>query len=70
MAKKSSTRSPGSKPIQCVIGKQVDILRFTRIAKLRKYAKPVDAVRELAIERANQIDAFGDIPLAPASASS
>jgi hypothetical protein len=57
------------KPIQCTLQDPIQVERFTKITRLRRYPRPSRTVRELALERAKQIEDYGDVPMVPAPRS-
>lgn len=52
--------------LTATIGDQMVANRFDRVRVMRGYKKPSRAVRELAVERLQQVETYGDCPMVPA----
>lgn len=56
-------------PIRATIEDSVAVAKIVRVQQMRGHKKPSRTLRELALERAKQIEDFGDGPLMPLATS-
>ena len=56
---------PSKSEIVSAIRDPILVNRFRKVTRSRKYPRDSRTYRELALERLQQIESFGDVPLVP-----